>query len=151
MLFRKIALIVTLFLCCHSLLQAQSIEQQQLRKNNVYLDATIAIFTQVSINYERQIHSGEKVTWYGRFGVGEAAQLSGESGAGGLGAITMLTGKKNGHLELNIGAFVGKNLNNTFMHPLINIGYRYQKPKGGFIFRANVGIIGVGLSLGYAF
>ena len=137
--------------CSQSLLYAQSSEQIQLSKNSVYLDATLAIFTQVSINYERQILSGKKATLFGRIGVGETAQLSGESGSGALGAITFLTGKKNGHFELNAGTFIGSNSNSTFLHPLLNIGYRYQKPDGGIILRTYAGIIGFGISLGYAF
>ena len=41
--------------------------------------------------------------------------------------------------------------NDIFIFPLFNIGYRYQKPSGGFIFRLNAGIYSFGLSLGYAF
>ena len=38
-----------------------------------------------------------------------------------------------------------------FVVPIFNVGYRYQKPDGGFIFRANAGIVSLGLSIGYAF
>ena len=43
------------------------------------------------------------------------------------------------------------NTDGVFIFPIFNIGYRYQKPSGGFIFRANVGALSTGLSLGYAF
>ena len=77
------------------------------------------------------------------------------NGWGGLGAVTMLTGKKNNHFELNTGIFLGSNkligalyydsTNNeyyrevhyeAFIFPFFDWGYRYQKPSGGFIFRA---------------
>ena len=48
------------------------------------------------------------------------------------------------------GAFIGKD-GEAFIFPIFNVGYRYQKPGGGFIFRANAGIISLGLSFGYAF
>jgi hypothetical protein len=35
--------------------------------------------------------------------------------------------------------------------PLIDVGYRYQKPDRGFIFKAKIGILGVGFGVGYAF
>ena len=80
--------------------------------------------------------------------------------------------KKNNHFELNAGGFLGidktTRYNRTgtgshnyiyekevsyypFVFPIFNVGYRYQKPEGGFIFRANAGIISLGLSFGYAF
>jgi len=31
----------------------------------------------------------------------------------------------------------------------IDVGYRYQKPEGGFIFKAYVANIGVGVGFGY--
>jgi len=152
---RKTALIGIVFLCCQSFIQAQSTEQIELSENNLYLDATIGSLLQASINYERQIHSGEKVSWYGRIGVGYGARLFGVTGPGGLGAITMLAGKKNGHFELNAGGFIGQDADtytgSAFINPIFNVGYRYQKPEGGFIFRAYAGIIVVGISLGHAF
>jgi hypothetical protein len=41
----------------------------------------------------------------------------------------------------------------TFYHtfPAMTIGYRYQKPEGGFVFRAGIGFGSVDVSLGYSF
>ena len=128
-----------------------------LPKNNIYAEAHVGIFYQIVMNYEMQIHSGEKVCWYGRLGGGHGGMiyaLDGDYGWGGLGAITMLKGKKNNHFELNAGFFLGRVkylVNPLFISPIFNVGYRYQKPDGGFIFRANAGIISLGLSFGYAF
>ena len=79
--------------------------------------------------------------------------LDASSGLGGLGAITMLRGKKNSHFELNAGAFLGIDHSESvpFIFPILNIGYRYQKPRSRFIFRVNAGIGSVGLSFGKAF
>jgi hypothetical protein len=74
-------------------------------------------------------------------------------GPGGLAAITMLTGKNNKHFELNGGVFVviASRDFNMFYFPILDLGYRYQKPEGGFLFKAKVGISGIGIGLGYAF
>lgn len=108
---------------------------------------------QASVNLEGQIYSGEKLTWYGRGGLGFAGIVMVKGGPGISGAVTMLTGKGNKHFEINGGAFIGKDneLNDIFVLPLIDFGYRYQKPEGGFIFRAKAGFLGIGIGLGYAF
>ena len=143
----------------------------QLEKNNVYAEAHVGIFTQLVMNYERQIYSGEKASWYGRLGGGYGVNYSDglfydKLGWGGLAAISLLTGENNNHFELNTGAFLGFDndfydgnpyvisnqvVTEKFISPIFNIGYRFQKPDGGFIFRANAGIISLGLSFGYAF
>ena len=131
-----------------------------LPKKNIYGELHVGLFSQGVMNYERQIFSGNTVSWYGRLGGGYGAwvEWGGDFGWGGLGAITMLTGKKNNHFELNAGGFLGFDCpcvigkdGEAFIFPIFNVGYRYQKPEGGFIFRANAGIISLGLSFGYAF
>ena len=140
-----------------------------LTKNNFYGEAHLGVISQLVMNYERHIYSGQKVSWYGRVGFGYGLFLQNSSsidyGWGGLGAITMLTGKCNNHFEINAGAFIGNkseesiilyedyNGRSAFIPPIFNVGYRFQKPEGGFIFRANAGIIALslGLSFGYAF
>ena len=126
-----------------------------LPKKNIYGELHVGLFSEASLNYERSIYSGEKISLYGRLGGGYGGILvwMGDFGWGGLGAITMLTGKKNNHFELNAGGFLGfeDTDNEAFIFPIFNVGYRYQKPEGGFIFRANAGIISLGLSFGYAF
>ena len=146
-----------------------------LPKKNIYGELHVGLFSQGVMNYEKQIYSGEKISLYGRLGGGYGLIMdfySTPNGWGGLGAVTMLTGKKNNHFELNAGGFLGidktTGYNRTgtgpsnyiyekevgyypFVFPIFNVGYRYQKPDGGFIFRANAGIISLGLSFGYAF
>ena len=70
-----------------------------------------------------------------------------------LGALTILVGESNNHFELNGGVFVGQGTtyDKSFLLPFGNIGYRYQKPEGGFIFKAKLGVLGLGFGLGYAF
>ena len=126
-----------------------------LTKNNIYAEGHLGLSTKFALNYERQIYRGEKISWYSRLGGGYGLHIddifSPDEGWGGLGAITMLTGKNYVHFELNAGAFIGNEGGHIFLFPIFNVGYRLQKPEGGFIFRANAGIISLGLSIGYAF
>ena len=153
--------------------QNEQITKIDLAKNNIYAEAHLGLFTKVVMNYEWQIYSGEKVSWYGRLGGGYGLIMNFSStpnGWGGLGGVTMLTGKKNNYFELNTGFFLGSNkligasyydnINNeyyrsvkyeAFIFPFFDMGYRYQKPSGGFIFRANASLVGLGISFGYAF
>ena len=80
-----------------------------LPKNNIYGELHVGLFSQGVMNYERQIYSGEKISLYGRLGGGYGGifEWEGDFGWGGSGAITMLTGKKNNHFELNGGCFLG--------------------------------------------
>jgi hypothetical protein len=129
-------------------------DEAKLKKNAIYIDAGTILFTsQGSINYERQFYSGEQVSLYARVGYGAAAVAFGPEGYGGIGAITLLTGKKENHFEVNGGMFVGEESydQSIFILPLLDLGYRYQKPQGGFIFRAKAGALGIGIGLGYAF
>jgi hypothetical protein len=138
-----------------------------LTKNSFYIETHLGIVSKLVLNYERQISFNEKVSWYGRIGGGYGASLAdgfdGSYGFGGLCAITMITGKKNKHFEFNAGAFLGYEPTlqsaivrrdityEPFLLPILNIGYRYQKPGSGFVFRANVGFPSIGVSFGYAF
>lgn len=133
--------------------EAQKAEGVTLSKTNLYVDAGGHFAGQVSINYEGRIHSGEKVTWYVRGGVGAAGVIMTFGGPGVLGGLTMLTGKGKNHFEISGGVIVGKDFeqDDGFALPLIDFGYRYQKPEGGFIFKAKVGLLGIGIGLGYAF
>jgi hypothetical protein len=155
-MMKKLLLVITILTFALNL-NAQSNDTNELSKNSVYLDTGLGYGGQVSINYERQIYSGEKLTWFGRVGAGAAYKWKSNDdislGPGGLAAITMLTGKRNNHFELNAGTFIVSDSddNNSGVSPLLDVGYRYQKPNGGFVFKAKIGILGIGIGLGYAF
>lgn len=129
---------------------AQNTDTIRLSNINLYADAGFHIAGQVSLNLEKRIHSGERVTWYGRVGLGAAGVIMVDGGPGGLVSVTMLTGKGKNHFEINGGAFFLSS-KELFVLPLADLGYRHQKPGGGFIFKAKVGILGIGIGLGYAF
>jgi len=152
-LFSSVIIIIYLLSSLSFQVAAQTTEPAPLSKVNLYADAGGHFAGQVSLNIEVLIESNEKVTWYGRGGVGAAGIVMANGGPGALGAITMLSGKGNRHFEVNTGVFVGKDneQDDLFVYPLLDVGYRYQKPEGGFIFRAKVGLLGIGFGIGYAF
>jgi hypothetical protein len=130
---------------------AQHSEENEMRKNSIYFDTGVIPGYHAFVNYERSFHQGKWVSWYGRMGAGYGGFLFAGGGFGALGAVTMLTGKKNSHFELSTGLFRGKEDRDAITLPIIDIGYRYQKPEGGLVFKAKIGILGVGFGIGYAF
>jgi hypothetical protein len=72
---------------------------------------------------------------------------------GGIVGLNFLIGKHNSHFEASIGWFLGfeKNFTERMHWPVISIGYRYQKPEGGFFFKPHIGTTGPGFGVGYAF
>ncbi len=144
---------VSLFFIC-VLTQAQITDSTKLSKVNSYVDFGGFFHGGLaSVNVEGRVFSGTRLTWYARAGVGSGG-LDQDGGPGVLGAVTMLTGKDNNHFEVNGGMFIGKYSDvqdEFFFLPIIDLGYRYQKPEGGFIFRCNVGFLGIRFGLGHAF
>jgi hypothetical protein len=147
---KKLLLAILLVTVCFSA-DAQSSEENEMRKNSIYFDTGFIPGFHAFINYERSFYQGKKFFWYGRMGTGYGGFLFAGGGFGALGAVTMLTGNKNSHFELNTGLFSGKEDGDAITLPIIDVGYRYQKPEGGFVFKAKVGILGVGFGVGYAF
>lgn len=143
--------------------------------------STLIFVGSASVNIEGRIFSSdsEKIHFYARAGYGKVYQQIGilgalvfcdfstQSGSGGLLGLTMLTGGGNHHFEVNAGAFLGSFNNETTSGllecdeelfdlwtsplPVVDLGYRYQKPSQGFIFRAKVGNLGLGIGCGVAF
>jgi hypothetical protein len=86
----------------------QSSEQNEMRKNSIYFDTGFIPGFHAFVNYERSVYQGKKISWYGRMGLGYGGFLFVDAGFGALGAVTLLTGKKNSHFELNTSLFSGK-------------------------------------------
>lgn len=144
----------TIVLCLLSFwLNQESFAQTELSKFNFYGTLAGVPGVEALLNVEVRLHSSEKLTWYGRAGFGFAGILAATGGKGALTAITMLTGKKNHHFEMSGGAFFGKDQDyeGALVIAHFDVGYRYQKPTGGFLFKVKTGILGVGIGLGYAF
>lgn len=70
-------------------------------------------------------------------------------------AITALIGKGNSRLDVSLGAFVGVwNLGyGAYLvgWPIGELGYRFQKPEGGVMWKVKVGTTGIGAGVGWAF
>ena len=149
-------LLIVPLLLSFSIIKAQSSEDSELSKFNANVELGFAYYSLAAINFEAHIANSNsgKVNWYGKAGFGFAEEFMGEYGLGGLGAVTMLTGKGKHHLEASGGVFIGSgSYGDLLVLPLLDLGYRYQKPGGGFIFRGKISIInlGVGIGVGYAF
>lgn len=125
----------------------------ELSNYNAYAEAGFHYLGQGSINIERKFKTTDKLTWYARLGYAVAGEAFGDEAQGMLAAVTMLTGEGNNHLEVNGGFFIGKDTydKSTITYPVLDLGYRYQKPGSSFIFKAKAGWLGVGIALGYGF
>jgi hypothetical protein len=135
---------------------------------NIYGDFGIGPWTSVTINMEVRLVSSEsnKVQLYARGGFGSVGELSvfceGRTSKGGIFGLTMLAGRGNHNFEISGGAYLGKwkevertgwlcggSEKGSQKMPLIDLGYRYQNPNSQFMFRAKVGVLGVGIGLGF--
>lgn len=121
--------------------------------NQIYLEGSFFI---QSLNFETKIFNSKSNSFRlnGRLGLGYfRLELSGENydTPGGMGGLACILGKKNHHFEATLGMFLGSDKDESGWWPIGLIGYRYQKPEGGFIFKADVGTLGISIGLGHAF
>ena len=132
---------------------AQNTQDDRIATKGIYVDAGALPLLAIHalVNFERQLIKKEKTQFLGRLGMGAAAGNPDVGGFGGLIGGTMLTGKRKSHFETNLGLFVGSEDGTIFTAPLVEIGYRYQKPTGGLLFKVKLGNLGLGFGLGYAF
>jgi len=157
--------ICALFLLLPFTSLAQSADTTTLARKNRYYSGNISYFSAVLVNYELPL--GSKVleisnramtlNGYARFAGGMGYDL-GEDWAGpGIGAaFSVITGKGDNHMEFSFGMLptlniINSNIFTVFVVPIVDLGYRYQKPTGGFIFRAYIANIGIGMSFGQSF
>ena len=139
-------------------MQSQAYEEIEWSKNNIYFEGAAGLVSAYSaISYERKLLSSrsKKIHLLAKGGIGKFGVQVGPDGWGGLGGLTLLTGKGDQHFELSGGFVLGYDNDpeekSQFALPMLDLGYRYQKPNGGFVFRVKVGILGVGVGVGYAF
>lgn len=154
---RKTFFLYLIFLLCYNIVTAQTENVSGMSKFNAYAEVGSNIgISSASINLEVLLATSKtgKLHWYGRTGFGGVVFFVEGSGKGGIGALTMLTGKREHHFEASAGVFLGRDNRDMvgyIVAPLIDLGYRFQKPEGGFIFRGKIGMLGIGIGLGYAF
>ncbi|WP_416866433.1 MAG: hypothetical protein ACMVP2_01520 [Imperialibacter sp.] len=121
------------------------------RRNGVYLSPGIPSF---SIAYERMLkHKKENIKPYIRFIGGRYQSLFDSERQNYIAAMpTLVFGSGNHHAEAGIGFTVASPGHDPKLWGALNVGYRYQKPDGNFLFRAGIGTPEGGyLSVGIAF
>ncbi len=137
--------LLILFLCLFFFTKkvvSQNIDTTFQSKNAIYTDfSTQGAF--YSINFERIFYQNKKINISYRFGL----TILKDDIAFPMG-INLFTGKKNSHLDFSLviipyifdyKSFLSSNdLSDKCMYVAPGIGYRYQKPSGGFFFRVLV-------------
>jgi len=152
----------TLVLLAPLSLLAQQKDSATFKRHNLYGSADASAWGGITLNYELPLGStvlklsGHSMTWSGyvnlRAGYGlESPQVV--HGPGGGIALSGMTGKGNHHFEISGGVFrmIDSDRWDWVLMPIADLGYRYQKPTGGFLFRARVANVGIGISLGHSF
>ena len=123
--------------------------------------SSILFFNFEAVNYRRMLFHFSDIEMNIALGFGRAQVLDLFGGSQNNNynvipiSIGFITGSTNNHFEFNVGIEPFLNSGNsgsrTINYPIFDIGYRYQDPTGGFIFRAFVGTEGLGLGVGGAF
>lgn len=157
-IFNEIFISLIIISGLHCKVIAQEKDVSKYGKISLYGDVgTVLAIGSASLNVENSIFRSNSLQLNSRVGFGGAVILFGPEGLGGFGGITALYGKRKHHLESSGGVFIGvtKKIGyfpsgELFALPFLDLGYRYQKPEGGFIVRVKVGILGAGIGLGYA-
>ena len=122
-----------------------------------YINVYVGLI-EYNINYERNIVQRSKSFSNVRLGFGHASLLIGGEGKYINAAFIHLIGKKNSHLETNLGVkyMVSNSISDPqFSETLIPdafLGYRYEKPLEGLIFRIGLNYpTFINLGTGYKF
>lgn len=123
-------------------------------KQAFYFEAATAIFwSTVGLNYEKVIwHANDYFHLNVRTGI-VIVTTNGE-GVGIPLNITVLAGKLKHYFELTAGyaPLLKLPISGDYLHfGIIGLGYRYQSPGGGPLYRLNIGTGGLGFSVGYVF
>jgi hypothetical protein len=122
-----------------------------------YINAYVGV-VEYNINYERNLIQKSKSFSNVRIGFGHASILIAGEGKYINAAVVHLIGKKNSHLEINLGmkymvtnSISDPKFSETYI-PEAFLGYRFEKPSQGLIFRVGVSyptLINIGV--GYKF
>lgn len=166
---KKTILLAALCFWCLESIIGQDALYPKVSTVNIYGDFGIGPWTSATINLEVRLVSSEsnKVQLYARGGYASVGELEifceGRTSKGGILGLTMLAGKGNHKFEVSGGAYLGTwkeversgwcSGSNKGSHkvPMADLGYRYQNPNSQFIFRAKVGVLGIGIGLGFTF
>jgi hypothetical protein len=136
--------------------KAQNVANSSIEARND-INLYVGLFD-ANINYERTIRQRPKSHSNIRFGFGYAGLLNDGEGKYINPAFVHLMGKRDSHMEIDVGikymltnSISDPNFSDTFI-PDIFVGYRYEQPSGGFIFRIGFSYPTViNLGIGYKF
>ena len=131
-------------------------------KNSFHVDgATLLYVGMYSANYERTIFQTTMLKVNANAGIGGWYWTTiSQSYKGNYSfpfSLNILLGSGNNYFETDLGARYtavreGSSNNKPPFFPIINLGYRYQRPDGkGLIFRSFIGLTGIGIGVGKAF
>lgn len=149
-IFLSLVFVLSSMSCIYG--QEEKAPEELLNKNAIYGSFGIGgIYFTGTGYYERMITQRKKISTFLKVGYGGYAIL-GEDGAFVLAQYGLLTGIEKHHLEFSLGSNLF--LSGAFKDDLpvsAALGYRFQKPRGNFIFRMGIAVpeavyIGVGLS-----
>ena len=132
--------------------------QDKIGKLNIYVDGgTFVVVNSVFVNVETHLTSSKsnKLHLYFRGSYGDVTFFSGGSGTSSfhrntqtlMSSLTILTGKGDHHFDSSTGVF----LRDDTVLPFLELGYRFQELDGGIILRGKIGLLGLGLGIGYSF
>ena len=132
--------------------------QNKIGKLNMYVDGgTFIVINSVFFNIETHLTSSKsnKLHLYFRGSYGDVTLFSGGSGTSSfqrntqtlVSSLTILTGKGSHHFDSSTGIF----LRDDSVLPFFELGYRFQELDGGIILRGKIGLLGLGLGIGYSF
>ena len=125
------------------------------KENSIYGTLGAGYVSGITGNYERMIFYpiDSKIQSVGfRLGAGPGVSVF-VSYMQYISALTVLTGKGNNHFEFGAGAdFIKEKYYDWQIVPIVNLGYRFQKPGGDYVFRTGTGFPELlYLSLGFCF
>jgi len=115
-----------------------------LKKNTIFLSlGFVPMWAAANINYERMVYENRNWffnSFYAKVG-GGYFETWGYSGPNFNGGLTVLSGKKNSHLELDggIAIIIDDWDGDVDIYPGGALGYRFQKPGEHFVFRSGIG------------
>lgn len=133
-----------------------------MTKNSIHVEcATLFYIGMYSVNYERTIFQTTILKVNANAGIGGWYWTTiSQSYKGNYSfpfSLNFLLGSGNNYFETDLGARYtavrkGSAINKPPFFPIINLGYRYQRPDGKrLIFRSFIGMTGIGIGIGKAF
>ena len=151
--------VVFLLLANSSVSQYKSVtNKQHFKPNTIHLNPgtgiPIALYVSGFINYDRILKEKlfhRNINLFARASIGGTINWTDESIAALL-QTGLFTGNKKSHFEIALGGLYLYTFHNaSVFSPSGQIGYRYQKPQGSFVFRSGIGFpelfyIGLGVA-----